>query len=88
MNHKLDTDTHVFFYEQDFYMLSNFSSFTVEMDRILFPTSEHAYHYYKFNTTNPSIATSILYAQSAHDAFKIAEVNKNKRRTEIISRPV
>jgi hypothetical protein len=28
-NHKLDNDRQVFFYEQDFYVLSNFSSFSV-----------------------------------------------------------
>ena len=30
MNHKLDTDQQVFFYEQDFYVLSNFSAFRVK----------------------------------------------------------
>src|ERR1700723_138238 len=28
-NHKLDTNTQVFFYEQDFYVLSNFSAFAI-----------------------------------------------------------
>lgn len=81
-NYKLDTDTHVFFYEQDFYVLSNFSSFAVDWDGKLFPTSEHAYHYEKFKTTNPTVAAVIRFARSAHDAFKIAEAQKNWRRKD------
>lgn len=80
--HKLDTDTHVFFYEQDFYVLSNFSSFQVLWDRVRFPTSEHAYHYEKFIETNPAIAVEVLEARSAHDAFKVAEANKGWRRKD------
>ena len=82
MNYKLDTDTHVFFYEQDFYVLSNFSSFTIERDRILFPTSEHAYHYYKFVESAPHLARAIVDLRSAHDAFKFAELNKQFRRPD------
>lgn len=81
-NFKLDTDTHVFFYEQDFYVLSNFSSFRVIIDGIDFMTSEHAYHYYKFNQTDPRTALDIVHARSAHDAFKIAERNKATRRPD------
>ena len=44
----LDTDTQVFFYEQDFYVLSNFSSFRVKWAGISFDTAEHAYHFEKF----------------------------------------
>lgn len=81
MNHKLDTDTHVYFYEQDFYVLSNFSSFRVYIDDIDFMTSEHAYHYFKFED-NPNIAFDIIHARSAHDAFKIAESYKEFRRSD------
>jgi len=38
----------VFFYEREFYVLSNFSSFMLESRGLLFPTSEHAYHFEKF----------------------------------------
>jgi predicted NAD-dependent protein-ADP-ribosyltransferase YbiA (DUF1768 family) len=48
MNHKLDTDTQVFFYEQEFYVLSNFSAFNLRFGGITFPTSEHCYHWHKF----------------------------------------
>jgi hypothetical protein len=30
MNYKLDTDSQVFFYEQEFYVLSNFSAFSLQ----------------------------------------------------------
>lgn len=75
MNHKLDTDTQVFFYEQDFYVLSNFSAFSLERNG-RFATSEHAYHWEKF-PNQPGIQTAILNAISAHEAFKIAEQYKH-----------
>ena len=82
MNHKLDTDKQVFFYEQDFYVLSNFSSFTLTWKGLRFDTSEAAYHWEKFATVAPSIATKIIFATSAHEAFKIAEANKHLRRSD------
>lgn len=80
--HGLDTKTTVYFYEQDFYVLSNFSSFQVHWLARTFQTSEAAYHYQKFARTAPSIAIDIWAARSAHDAFKIAEANKSKRRED------
>lgn len=76
-HHKLDTDTQVFFYEQEFYVLSNFSAFEVEIWGrtplpITFKTAEHAYHWHKFFPEHPGIALLIMAARSAHDAFKIA----------------
>lgn len=86
-NHGLDTDTQVFFYEQDYYVLSNFSSFKVRWRGTDFDTSEHAYHWAKFtdwdgNGLNPhatEAARDIRAARSAHEAFKIAERNKINR---------
>ncbi len=78
--HGLDTDEMVCFYEQDFYVLSNFSSFQVRWRDIDFATSEHAYHCEKFFSTVVGIAHEIQGARSAHDAFKIAERNKTYRR--------
>lgn len=84
--HGLDTQTQVFFYEQDFYMFSNFSAFTLKWKGLKFDTSEAAYHWEKFNTGNTPIAVSIrdriINAASAHEAFKIAEVEKSYRRTD------
>jgi ribA/ribD-fused uncharacterized protein len=70
-NHKLDTDSQVFFYEQDFYVLSNFSAFNLKWNGLTFPTSEHAYHWEKFHTVS-GIKDMILNAPSAHEAFQIA----------------
>jgi ribA/ribD-fused uncharacterized protein len=81
MNHKLDTDTQVFFYEQDFYVLSNFSAFELIWKGLVFPTSEHAYHFAKFDA-DIHAKREILYARSAHDAFKAAERHKHVRRAD------
>jgi len=73
--HKLDTDTQVFFYEQDFYVLSNFSSFQVEWNGWVFPTSEHAYHWSRF-PVGTDARQQVRLAKSAHDAFRFAQANK------------
>jgi len=51
VNHKCDTDERVCFYEQEFYMLSNFSAFEVDLYGQTFKTSEHAYQWLKFAGT-------------------------------------
>lgn len=79
MNHGLDTDTRVCFYEQDFYVLSNFSAFSLIWKGIRFDTSEAAYHWEKF-PDEPHIQESIRTSPSAHEAFKFAERNKHLRR--------
>lgn len=81
MNHKLDTDAEVFFYEQDFYVLSNFSAFTLQWRGWRFDTSEAAYHYEKFSDY-PAVREEIVCAPSAHEAFKIAERNRRLRRPD------
>jgi ribA/ribD-fused uncharacterized protein len=79
--HKLDTETQIFFYEQDFYFLSNFSAFTLKWKGIKFDTSEAAYHWEKFSPS-PMIQEMIRLAPSAHDALKIAEQFKGIRRKD------
>ncbi|OJY94464.1 MAG: hypothetical protein BGP25_05590 [Lysobacterales bacterium 63-13] len=81
-HHKLDTATHVFFYEQDFYVLSNFSSFRLDCWGLQFQTSEAAYHWMKFANTAPAIAEEIRLAPSAHEAFKLAERHTKLRRPD------
>lgn len=81
-HHGLDTDERVFFYEQDFYVLSNFSSFRVEWNGTHYPTSEHAYQSEKFRGYHDDIADQIASAPSAHEAFKMAEQNKAHRRPD------
>ena len=91
--HGLDTPERVCFYEQDFYVLSNFSSFSVQWCGMMFPTSEHAYHWEKFRSEiagesdndrfqREALADSIRRSPSAHDAFKTAERWKGMRRRD------
>lgn len=80
--HGLDTPERVCFYEQDFYVLSNFSAFSVRWERQTFPTSEHAYHWEKFANYAPTVAQAIAAAPSAHEAFKLAEHEKAWRRKD------
>lgn len=79
--HGLDTETEVFFYEQDFYVLSNFSAFSLEWCGHRFPTVEHVYHWLKFIDSN-DLQQAICDAPSAHDAFRIAQDNKGRRRAD------
>lgn len=80
-NHKLDTDTQVFFYEQDFYVLSNFSAFTLVYCGERYDTLEAAYHVQKFPAAT-HVRGLIQYAPSAHEAFQIAQVYKEHRRPD------
>lgn len=88
--HGLDNERQVFFYEQDFYVLSNFSAFTLRWSGIRFDTSEAAYHWEKFRHAEMTTAEvmsidvrdAIRVAISAHEAFKIAEANKHLRRAD------
>lgn len=85
--HGLDTPDRVCFYEQDFYVLSNFSSFNLVWEGFTFQTSEAAYHWEKFanendDDTRNSLAYAIYEAPSAHEAFKLAEANKGLRRKD------
>lgn len=81
MPHKLDTESQVFFYEQEFYVLSNFSAFRLRYDGKDFDTAEAAYHYMKF-PMDEGIQEKIIRARSAHDAYKIAQVHKDERRKD------
>ena len=72
----------VFFYPKEFYVFDNFSSFQVEYNGYLWPTSEHAYQAGKFKDTNKAVYEKIKKAKSAHDAQKIANENKVLSRTD------
>lgn len=78
-HHKLDNARQVFFYEQDFYVLSNFSAFRIFWKGCRFDTSEVAYHWEKFHHA-PEIQLELLHARSSHDAFKLAERHREYRR--------
>lgn len=83
----LDTDEQVFFYEQDFYVLSNFSAFNLRWKSWEFPTLEHAYHWEKYAHKNPpggecDACYVIRRAPSAHEAFKLGQVGLALRRPD------
>lgn len=91
--HGLDNDTRVCFYEQDFYVLSNFSAFRILWRGRDFDTSEAAYHWERFATgqegQSPAIgaqawriADDIRFAKSAHVAFKLAQDHKAFQRRD------
>ncbi len=67
------------FYPREFYFLDNFSAFQVEIDGVVFPTAEHAYHYIKFRGFDNEVAAEILKSRSPHDAQKVAYANKEKQ---------
>lgn len=77
----VDSQTHVYFYERNFYVLSNFSSFTVRYNSIIFPTNEHLYHWFKFcegpTQEHLDVCEWIRTAPSAHEAFQIAQRNRH-----------
>ena len=68
----MEKEKPVLFYEFEFYVCSNFSSFQVEWDGDVWMTSEHAYQASKFE--DKSIREKIKNARSAHDAMKLAKV--------------
>ncbi len=91
--HGLDTPERVCFYEQDFYVLSNFSAFSIAWELSpregmgRFDTSEAVYHWMKFKPNVPTmeqyrIMNAVRLAPSAHEAFKIAESHKHLRRPD------
>jgi ribA/ribD-fused uncharacterized protein len=77
--HGLDNEKQIFFYEHEFYVFSNFSSFAIEWKGKLWPTSEHAYQAEKFD--DETLREQIRAARSAHDAMKLAQANRTLYRT-------
>lgn len=78
--HGLDNEKQIFFYEQEFYIFSNFSAFKLEWNGELWMTSEHAYHSEKFE--DPKILKALKDTRSAHDAMKLAYANRDKYRKD------
>lgn len=88
-NHGLDTDKQVFFYENEFYVLSNFSAFQLRADGFTFDTSEAYYHWLRFSTGDAQgnyeagrVATQIRQARSAHSAYRFAQEYKLLQRSD------
>lgn len=72
----------VFFYERDFYPLSNFSAFNVTYLGRTYPTAEHAYHAMKFRHRDDEACELVSTAPSAHESFALAGQMKHRRRTD------
>jgi len=68
------------FYEREFYVFSNFSSFQVEWKGEVWMTSEHAYQAARFFDVAPELVEQIKNARSSHEAFEIAQANKQHQR--------
>lgn len=76
--HGLDNDKQILFYEQEFYVFSNFSSFKLRWKGFDWMTSEHAYHSEKFDDSE--ILKQLKETRSAHDAMKFAYANRENYR--------
>lgn len=70
----------ILFYEGQWYIFSNFSSFMVRWRDVDWQTSEHAYQAAKF--TDPAIIEEIRNARSAYDAMRIAHAHSDKERSD------
>lgn len=70
----------IFFYEHEFYVFSNFSSFKLLWKGRDYMTSEHAYHSEKFE--DETIKEEIMQTRSAHDVYTLAQEHKPLRRSD------
>jgi len=84
MPYRLDTESRVYFYPDEFYCLSNFAPFRLHWRGLDFDTSEHVYHYEKFRhpgvddachiyCASCDLQCQIRVARSAHAAFRVAQ---------------
>ena len=78
--HRLDTEKQILFYENEFYVFSNYSSFAIEWKGKLYPTSEHVYHSEKFD--DEGLKEQVRNTRSAHDSQKFAQANVDKCRKD------
>ena len=72
------TETAVYFYTPTYYAFDNFSAFSVELWGRVFPTSEHAYQWKKFEFSKSAVAEEIVNARSARDTKVIADAHKEE----------
>jgi N-glycosidase YbiA len=68
------------FYEREFYVFSNFSSFQVDWQDRHWATSEHAYQAARFFGVAEDLVEEVHRANSAHEAWEIAGRNKHRQR--------
>ena len=70
------------FYEREYYVFSNFSSFQVFWRGRLWPTVEHAYQASRFYGVSDELYERCFYARSAHEAYRIMQDNRDKERPD------
>jgi len=92
--HGRDDAETIRFYESDYYVFSSFSSFSLKWAGMRFDTLEAAYHYSKFDPAGYIDSENVNYkelarirgciyrANSAHEAFQIAQKFKDERRPD------
>jgi hypothetical protein len=92
--HGRDDAETIRFYESDYYVFSSFSSFSLKWAGMRFDTLEAAYHYSKFDPAGYTDSETVNYkelarirgfiyrANSAHEAFQIAQKYKDNRRPD------
>lgn len=74
-----ETEDTVYFFSGAFDPLNNFSAHTVKIWGKTFFTVEHAFHWKKFETTEPELAQKIMEAGSPWLAKKLSRTSDNKR---------
>lgn len=67
------------FYEREFYVFSNFSSFQIAWRGMQWATSEHAYQTARFMGADEEMVETVRATPSAHDAFKLARANIDRQ---------
>lgn len=71
----------ILFYEEKYYMFSNFSAHQVEYEGVLYPTAEHAYQSAKF--IDPRVKEEVRKAKSPLEAKYLAnEVYRDIKRKD------
>ena len=76
----MEQEEYIGFYEREYYVFSNFSSFSIMWKDNFCLTSEHAYHTEKFEDDN--IKELIRKTTSAHDSQKVSHEHKDKYRKD------
>lgn len=68
------------YYETSYFCLHNFSAHAIELDGIVYPTAEHAFHAMKFDDT--VLRKQIIACPSPIEAFKLGKKLKPHRRPD------
>ncbi|MDB5183243.1 MAG: hypothetical protein JWO47_1027 [Candidatus Saccharibacteria bacterium] len=73
-----EDETTIYFFSSPYDVFNNWSAHTVTIWGKEFNTAEHAYHYKKFQTTNPAVAEEIFKAPSPWACFQLSRKYKTE----------